>query len=83
MPKPVGNVFTLSNYFLILTSVLLLIAGFLLMTGRGNKIGESFNTDIYSFRRITLAPVVLLAGYVLLIYGIMKAPDKNKAQRND
>jgi NhaP-type Na+/H+ or K+/H+ antiporter len=71
MAKPADCIFKRSNYYLILTSIVLLITGFLMMTGSSNIAGSSFNNDIYSFRRITLAPIVLLAGYSLMIYAIM------------
>lgn len=81
MYKPVGWAFTRRNYCLILSSVILLITGFILMTGESNSGIDSFNTDIYSFRRITLAPIILVAGYALMIYAIMSVsgnPKENK-----
>jgi len=41
------------------------------MTGQSNSGGIEFNGDIYSFRRITLSPIILLAGYAMIIYAIM------------
>lgn len=60
-----------NNYYLLLISVILIFFGFLLMTGQGSQEGRPFNYDIYSFRRITMAPVVLFSGYVLVIISIM------------
>ena len=71
MAKSDAGVFKRRNYYLILISVLLLISGFLLMKGYDHPIAGSFNLEIYSFRRITLAPVILLGGYVLMVYAIM------------
>ena len=82
MSKPVGYSFTRRNYCLILTSVILLISGFLLMTGESNSAVHSFNTDIYSFRRITVAPIILMAGYFLMIYAIMSVSGNRKENKH-
>jgi hypothetical protein len=70
------------NYFLILASSALLVFGYLLMTGSRNANMEVFNTDIYSFRRITLAPIFLLTGYILMIYAIMSVSGKENKKKN-
>lgn len=57
------------NYIIIAVSVLLIILGFILMYG--SKTEVEFNLDVFSFRRITLAPIVCMAGFVLMIFGIM------------
>lgn len=63
------------NYRLLIISVVVVIIGFLLMSGGGTDNPAVFNYDeIFSFRRITLAPVVVLAGFGLAIYAIMKKP---------
>lgn len=58
------------------------MAGFLLMTGTGNAGAVEFNEDIYSFRRITLSPVILLAGYAMIIFAIMAHERKPKQTGN-
>ena len=58
-------------------AVLLIIAGFLLMTGSANSFGSSFEPDIFSARRIKVAPVVSLFGFALMIVGILY-PSKEK-----
>lgn len=65
------------NYIIIAVSVLLIILGFILMYG--SKTEVEFNPDVFSFRRITLAPIVCMAGFVLMIFGIMwkKKEDDN------
>ena len=82
MAKNSGFIFTRKNYCLILISIGLLVAGFLFMTGKGNAGGREFNQDIYSFRRITLSPLVLLAGYAMMIYAIMADHRKSKQTGN-
>ena len=82
MTKSDAGVFKRRNYYLILFSVLLLISGFLLMKGYDHPVTGSFNMEIYSFRRITLAPVILLGGYVLMIYAIMSVKKITKTPRH-
>lgn len=61
--------------------VALIIIGFLLMSGGGDGDPLAFDAErLYSFRRITLAPIVVLAGFGLEIYAIMKRPKSDKAQ---
>lgn len=64
--------FTKKNYITILVGVVLLFLGFLLMSGGGEHTATEFDSSIFSFRRITLAPIVVVAGFVVVGYGIMK-----------
>jgi len=74
-PTPTGDfAFGKENYRLMLIGLVLIAAGFLLMIGGGSKDPSQFNPDIFSFRRITLAPILVLAGYVVEIFAIMKKP---------
>ena len=61
------------NYILIAVAVAVIIIGFVLMTGSPSTATE-YNPDIFSFRRITLAPIVCLIGFRLVIVGIMYKP---------
>ena len=55
-------------------SGILIILGFILMSG-GNKDPKVFNeAEIYSFRRITLAPITVIAGFIVMIIAILKKP---------
>lgn len=54
---------------------ILLFTGFVLMTGPSNT-GSEFNESIFSFRRITLAPFVIIASYSGFIWLIFKRPSK-------
>jgi hypothetical protein len=58
-------VFGKQNYMLMIIGIVVIILGFILMYGK---------EDIYDFRKITLAPVVVLAGFVIEIFAIMKKP---------
>ena len=68
--------FTKKNYILLAIGMVIIIAGMILMSGSGST-EEAFNPDIFSVRRIKLAPAVCFAGFVFIIYGIM-AKSKNK-----
>ncbi|MFH1295976.1 MAG: DUF3098 domain-containing protein [Bacteroidota bacterium] len=62
------------NYRLMLIGLALITVGFILMIGGGSKDPSQFNPEIFSFRRLTLAPILVLAGYVVEIFAIMKKP---------
>ncbi|MCK9218729.1 MAG: DUF3098 domain-containing protein [Bacteroidales bacterium] len=62
------------NYRLMFIGLALILIGFLLMIGGGSDDPTKFNPEIFSFRRITLAPILILAGYVVEIFAIMKKP---------
>ncbi len=65
------------NYILIAVAVAVIIIGFVLMTGSPSTATE-YNPDIFSFRRITLAPIVCLIGFLLVIVGIMYKPKEKE-----
>lgn len=56
---------------IILSAVVFIVAGYLLMSGPGST-EQTFNPNIFSFRRIVVAPVLCLIGYLLIIVGILK-----------
>ncbi len=60
------------NYILMLSGIGLIILGFILMAGGKSDDPNVFNSDVFSFRRITLAPIVVLSGFALNIYAIVK-----------
>jgi hypothetical protein BACCOPRO_00195 len=59
------------NLILIGIAFAVIILGFALMAGPGST-QEHYNPDIFSFRRIVLAPGIAFAGFVFMIYAIMK-----------
>lgn len=67
------------NAILIVACVLIIVIGFALMTGEPSGATE-YNPDIFSFRRITLGPMVALAGFVLMIVAIL-FPKKDKENK--
>ena len=67
--------FDKQNYIIMAAGVAVIIVGFLLMTGPANDNPAVFNSnEIYSFRRITLAPVVVMIGFLIEVYAILKRP---------
>ena len=60
------------NFILIAVAVAVIIIGFMLMSGGGSADATSFNPEIFSTRRIVVAPVVTMIGFVLMIVGILK-----------
>lgn len=66
------------NYILLVVGVLIVIAGLALMTG-GSTTEEAFNPEIFSDRRIKVAPLVALFGFVFVVVAILWKPKKNKA----
>lgn len=71
---------TVANYKLMLSGLAIIIIGYVLMTGGGSDDPNVFNEEMFSFRRITLAPIVVLAGFGFEIYAIMYKP-KNKKEK--
>lgn len=66
------------NYILLIIGVLIVIAGLALMTG-GSSTEEAFNPDIFSDRRIKLAPMVTLFGFVFVVVAILWKPKRKKS----
>ena len=67
--------FDKSNYILMLAGVVLVVIGFMLMSGGKSEDPNKFNYDeIYSTTRITIAPLMILIGFAIEIYAIMKKP---------
>jgi uncharacterized membrane protein len=64
--------FNKSNYRLILIGVVMVALGYLLMIGGGSDDPNVFNPEIFSFRRIVLSPVIIVSGFLVITYGIMK-----------
>ena len=67
--------FDKSNFILLAVGMAIIILGFLLMTGPGSTEGY-FEPDIFSVRRVKVAPAVCLFGLIFMIYGILRKPKK-------
>ena len=66
------------NYLLLIIGFVIIIIGFLLMIGGKAENPNEFNPDVFSFRRITLAPIIVLFGFGFEIWAIMKKPKQEK-----
>lgn len=75
--KDAGFALGKENYKLMAIGFVIIVVGFILMAGGGSDDPNVFNPDIFSFRRITLAPIILLFGFIFEIYAIMKKPKSN------
>lgn len=64
------------NYIFLLIGCGLIILGFILMSGGGSADPDHFDYSMFSFRRITLAPIVVLAGFGTVLFSIVKNFDK-------
>lgn len=63
------------NYILLLVGLAFIVIGFILMSGGGSDNPNVFNGDeLFSFRRITLAPIVVIIGFIIEIVAIMRKP---------
>jgi hypothetical protein len=75
---PKGNqvfLFDKSNYTWMIAGVVLILIGLALIAGGKSPDPHKFNYDeLYSFRRITLAPIIMMIGFGIEVYAIMKKP---------
>ena len=62
------------NFMIIAIAVVFIIIGFVLMSGGGAVDDVSFNPEIFSARRIVIAPIVTVFGFALVVVGILKKP---------
>lgn len=62
--------FTKINYILVIVGVLLIVLGMILMIGGGSDDPDVFNPKMFNFQRITLSPILILAGFVVEIIAI-------------
>jgi hypothetical protein len=66
--------FTRDNYKWVLIGLAFIVVGFILMVGGGSNDPDVYSDRIFNFQRWTLAPLLVLTGYVIEIYAIMKKP---------
>lgn len=63
--------FTKINYILMIVGVVVILIGFALMAGGGSDDPNVFNPEIFSTRRITIAPIIVMAGFIIEAIAIM------------
>ncbi|MDT0606639.1 DUF3098 domain-containing protein [Croceitalea rosinachiae] len=71
-------IFQKKNYTFLFIGLGLIALGFILMAGGGSDDPNVFNPEIYNFRRIRLAPTLILIGLGIQIYAILLNPNKKK-----
>lgn len=70
-----GNLFSKENYYWMIAGIVLVAIGILLMSGGKSADPNVFKpNEVYSFRRITLAPILILIGLGIEVYAIFKKP---------
>ncbi|WP_395058645.1 DUF3098 domain-containing protein [Flavobacterium sp.] len=74
--KEQGFLFEKVNYKILLIGIAVIAVGFILMSGGGSDNPAVFNAEIFSFRRIRLAPTMVLIGFGITVYSILKNPKK-------
>lgn len=72
--KFIAFAFTRNNYLWLIVGVIINVIGFLLMIGGGTEDYTQFNeSELFSHRRITVAPILVVAGYVVILFAIMRS----------
>lgn len=78
--KTTPTIFTKDNYRWMLVGIIVIAIGMFLMSGGASTDPNVFNKDeVYSMRRITIAPILILAGLVIEIYAVFKKSKSPKA----
>ena len=71
-------VFKKKNYILLISGLVLILTGIFLMMGGESKDPNVFSEDIFNFQRLTLAPILIVVGFILEIFAIMLKSDNTK-----
>ena len=69
-------IFKQKNYLLLILGVLFIATGLILMIGGGSENPNEFSYEIFNFRRLTLAPILIVIGFIIEIFAIMYQPKK-------
>lgn len=71
------------NYKFLLIGLAINVLGFILMIGGGSKDPNKFDADaLFNPMRLTIAPILIIAGYIIMIYAIMKRPKSNNSNKS-
>ena len=71
--------FDRTNFILLGIGFAIVVAGFILMSGAGST-EQAYNPDIFSFRRIKVAPVGTFLGFISMIYAVVRKPKDDVAE---
>ena len=63
--------FTKKNYILLIIGLSFIASGLILMVGGGSEDPTKFSSEIFNFQRLTLAPILLVTGFVVEIFAVM------------
>ena len=69
-----------TNFILLAIGMAIVVIGFILMAGGGSS-QEAYNPEIFSARRIKVAPVVCLIGFVSMIFAVMYKPKDKEVEK--
>tara|TARA_B100001175_G_C19473022_1_gene622775 strand:- start:1408 stop:1653 length:246 start_codon:yes stop_codon:yes gene_type:complete len=69
-------IFEKKNYQVMVIGIIFIAVGFILMSGGASEDPNVFNPEIYNFRRIRLAPTLVLIGFGIQVYAILLNPKK-------
>ncbi|UPT65655.1 MAG: DUF3098 domain-containing protein [Sphingobacteriales bacterium JAD_PAG50586_3] len=67
-------VFGRENYILLIVSFAIIVLGYIMMAGGGSEDPNVFSEELFSTTRITVAPLVIIAGFALGVFAILKKP---------
>lgn len=81
--KPKVPLFRKMNYILMIVGVILVVVGYFCISGGAAEQPDQFNPDVFSARRITVAPILIMLGLVTEIFAIMWRPCCKKACDNE
>jgi len=70
-------VFKKKNYILLISGLVLILLGIFLMIGGESEDHTKFSEEIFNFQRLTLAPILIVSGFVLEIFAVMLKSDNN------
>lgn len=74
--------FSRINFYLMGGCLVLIVLGFLLMSGGGSSVEEGFNPDIFSTRRIVTGPLLAFLGFLLMAFAIIYTPASRRVKKN-
>lgn len=69
-----GFLFDKRNYLLMLAGIVFIVLGLIIMAGGGSDNPNVFNPDIFNTQRLTVAPILILLGFVIEVFAIMLKP---------
>ena len=76
--------FNKKDYKILIVGLIFIATGFILMSGGGSDDPNIFNDEIYNFRRIRLSPTLVIFGFVIIFFSILRKKKKyKKIEKNE